>query len=145
MGQLCRQFLACEFHINIFGFGGLDLEGGQSALKTALYLQFSKVHYLTILGITASRSYIPRVISPESIHQCPSHIHTQTQRGRGTEIFGNTHSDKIPQPFSPHFSLCGWRTAHLKRLLHPRHSERVLWEAVKSYQTPRASNLPSFA
>lgn len=83
MGQLCRQFLACEFHINIFGFGGLNLEGGQSALKTALYLNFSKVHYLTILGITASRSYIPRDISPESVHQCPlPHTHTDTEKQR---------------------------------------------------------------
>lgn len=81
MGQICRQFLACEFHINIFGFGRLDLEGVQSALKTALYLKFSKVHCLAILGIMASRSYIPRVISPESVHQCPpQHADTERQR-----------------------------------------------------------------
>lgn len=83
MGQLCRQFLACEFHINIFGFGGLNLGGGQSALKTALYLKFSKVHYLAILGIIASRSCIPRVISPESVHQCPP---THTCRHRKAEV-----------------------------------------------------------
>lgn len=100
MGQLCRQFLACEFHINIFGFGGLNLGGRQSALKTALYLKFSKVHYLAILGIIASRSCIPRVISPESVHQCPPR-HTQTQKGRGTEIFGNTHSDKFLNRLAP--------------------------------------------
>lgn len=87
MGQICRQFLACAFHINIFGFGRLDLEGRQSALKTELYLKFPKVHYLAILGIMVSRSYIPRVISPESVHQCPPPTHTQTQRDRGIEIF----------------------------------------------------------
>lgn len=101
MGQLCRQFLACEFHINIFGFGGLNLEGGQSALKTALYLQFSKVHYLAILGIIASRSCIPRVVSPESVHQCPP---PHTHRHRKAEVqrfFGNTHSDKFLNRLAP--------------------------------------------
>lgn len=82
MEQICRQFLACAFHINIFGFGRLDLEGRQSVLKTALYLKFPKIHYLAILGIMVSRSYIPRVISPESVHQCPPH----TCRHKETEV-----------------------------------------------------------